>query len=29
MWYIEIPYHTQREEKGKALEPVFIFPLVG
>lgn len=26
---MEILYHTWREEKGKALEPIFVFPLVG
>lgn len=26
---MEIPYHTHREEKGQALEPIFVFPLAG
>lgn len=26
---MEILYRTQREEKGEALEPIFLFPLVG
>lgn len=26
---MKIFYHTRREEKGKALEPIFVFPLVG